>query len=178
MELNVILGTVIASLATVAMVMLIHKLASPGRCEVVSAEWLSRFSVAKYRPMERLLSHSDLAYLRAQTGFRPSLGWRLRFERIRAYRGYLKCLRGDYRKLEAAIGLWIASSPKDRPEFAIHLIKSRARFLAALLSAEFHLVLYGLNMAPRDKSANLVDGLDDLRVYLRRVALVRQVSVI
>jgi hypothetical protein len=173
---NMIIGAALAIGTTAALVLLIHKLASPARCELVSAEWLSRFSVAKYRPMERLLSQSDMRFLGAQKGYRPKVGRRLRMERIRAYRGYLKCLRADYRKLEAAISLWMAGSSKDRPELALGLLKSRIKFQLGLAHAEWRVVLYGLNIAPA-KQVQLVEGLDDLRICLRRVALVRQASL-
>jgi hypothetical protein len=176
MHVDVIVGAVIASGITAAVVALIHKLASPGRCELISAEWLSRFSVAKYRPMERLLSPGDFRFLSAQKGYRPKIARRLRMERVRVYRGYLKCLRADYRKLEAAVGLWMAHSAKDRPEMALDLVKRRIRFHLAMAAAQWRLILFGLNMAP-PSHLRLVDNLDDLRVCLRRAAMVRQASL-
>ncbi len=176
MQGEFIIGAVIAIGTTVALCSLIRKLVSPGRCELVSADWLSRFSVAKYRPMERILSAADFRFLNAQKGYRPKVARRLRWERIRAYRGYLKCLRADYRKLEAAVTLWMAHSPKDRPEMAIELLKRRIRFFLAMAAAEGRLVLFGLNITP-PMHLRLVDDLDDLRVCLRRVAMVRQASL-
>lgn len=175
MQAELIIGAVIAGGITAALVALIHKLASPGRCELVSADWLSRFSVAKYRPMERILSPADFRFLSAQKGYRPKVARRLRWERIRAYRGYLKCLRADYRKLEATVTLWMAHSPKDRPEMALELFRRRIRFHIAMAAAEWRLVLFGLNItAPAH--LRLVDDLDDLRVCLRRAAMVRQAA--
>jgi hypothetical protein len=176
MQEYMIIWVVIASGITTALVVLIHKLASPGRCELVSAEWLGRFSVAKYRPMERLLSPADFCFLSAQKGYRSKAARRLRRERVRAYRGYLKCLRADYRKLEAAVSLSMAHSPKDRPEMALDLLKRRLRFQAALAAAQCRLILFALNVT-WGAQPRLADNLDDLRVCLRRVAMVRQASL-
>jgi hypothetical protein len=70
----------------------------------------------------------------------------------------------------------MAHSPKDRPEMAVELFKRRIRFLLALAAAEGRLVLFGLNIT-LPFHVRLVDDLDDLRVCLRRVAIVRQASL-
>ncbi len=74
----------------VAFGLLIRRLASPAKAELVSTEWLSRFSVAKYRPMERLFSDADYRFLERQRGFNPGIARRLRRERMRVFRGYFR----------------------------------------------------------------------------------------
>jgi hypothetical protein len=160
----------------IVLVLLIRKLVSPARCELVSTEWLSRFSVKKYRPMERLFSEEDYRYLAGQRGFHPRIARQLRRERIRVFRGYLRFLRSDYRKLEAAIALYAASSPVDRPDLARALFQRRVRFTCAVLAAEWRARLYGFGLSPSD-TQNLVAALDDMRDHLRRQALVRQASL-
>ena len=170
--------TVAAAVAggmAIVLVVLFRKLASPGRCELVSTEWLSRFSVAKYRPMERLFSEEDYRYLAGLRGYNPRIARRLRRERISAFRGYLRLLRSDYRKLEAAIGLYMANSLVDRPDLARALFKRRLQFTRAMLAAEWRVRLYGLGLKPSD-TQRLVVALDDMRDHLRRQALVRQAS--
>jgi len=156
--------------------LLFHKLVSPSRCELVSAEWLSRFSVAKYRPMERLFSDEDYRYLARQKGYRPELARRLRRERIKIFRGYLKWISSDFRRLEAAISFWMSHAQQDRPDLAKALLKRRLSFFFALAAARWRLLLYGFGLSTADVR-RLVDSLDQMRVHLRRMALVRQASL-
>ncbi len=159
----------------VAFGLLIRRLASPAKAELVSTEWLSRFSVAKYRPMERLFSDADYRFLERQRGFNPGIARRLRRERMRVFRGYLRCLKSDYRKLESMIALYMANSPVDRPDLAWGLVQRRVQFGFAMLAAEWRLRLYGLGLQPSD-TRRLVVALDDMRSHLRRQALARQAA--
>lgn len=170
-----------AALVTVAGVavvlgLLLRGLALPARAEFVDTEWLSRFSVAKYRPMERLFSEDDYRYLARQRGYQPEIARRLRRERVRVFRGYLRCLKSDYRKLEAAIALYMADSPVDRPDLARSLFRRRIQFTWAVLAAEWRLRFRGLGLSPVD-AHRLVTAVDDMRSHLRRQALVRQASL-
>jgi hypothetical protein len=166
----------VAGAMAIVLVLLIRKLVSPARCELVSTEWLSRFSVAKYRPMERLFSEEDYRYLNGRRGYHPRIARQLRRERIGVFRGYLRLLRSDYRRLEAAIGLYVADSPVDRPDLARALIQRRLQFTRAVLAAEWRLRLHGFGVSPPD-TQRLVAALDDMRTHLRRQALVRQASL-
>ena len=166
----------VAGGAAIVLAILIRKLGSPASAEVVSTVWLSRFSVAKYRPMERLFSEEDFRFLAGQRGYNPGIARRLRRERIRAFRGYLRLLRSDYRKLEAAMSLYMANSPVDRPDLARALFKRRVQFTCAVLAAEWRVRLYGFGLSPSD-TRRLVAALDDMRDHLRRQALVRQASL-
>jgi len=161
--------------AAIILAILIRELGSPARGEVISTVWLSRFSVAKYRPMERLFSEEDYRFLAGQRGYSPRIARRLRRERIKVFRGYLRLLRSDYRKLEAAIALYMANSPVDRPDLAKALFKRRIHFTCALLAAEWRARLYGMGLTQSD-TQRLVAALDDMRDHLRRQALVRQAS--
>ena len=168
----------VPALAGLAIVLclLLRNLAMPARGELISTEWLSRFSVARYRPMERLFSEEDYHYLARQRGFHPRIARQLRRERIRIFRGYLRCLKSDYRRLEAAIALYMADSPVDRPDLAKSLFHRRLQFMWAVLNAEWRLRLYGFGLSPMD-AQRLVTAVDDMRSHLRRQALVRQASL-
>ncbi len=175
------LPTIAVALATVAglavvLGLLLRKLVSPAGCELVETEWLSRFSVAKYRPMERLFSKEDYRFLERQRGFHPGMVRQLRRERVRVFRGYLRCLKSDYRRLEAAIALYMADSPVDRPDLARALFRRRIRFTAAVLAAEWRLRFRGFGLSPLD-AQRLVAAVDDMRSQLRRQALLRQASL-
>ena len=160
----------------VVLVILFQRLVSPSRCELVSTEWLSRFSVAKYRPMERLFSDEDYRYLARQKGYRPDIAKRLRRERISIFRGYLKCISGDFRRLEAAASFWMAHAPQDRPDLAKALLKRRLVFIGALMGAKWRLWLYGFGLSTADVH-RLVDSLDGMRVHLGRMAPAQQASL-
>ncbi|HSW49345.1 MAG TPA: hypothetical protein VLH09_04180 [Bryobacteraceae bacterium] len=155
---------------------LLRTLVSPSRCELVNADWLSRFSVARYRPMERLFSEEDYHYLARQKGYRPEVAKRLRRERIKVFRGYLSWLTSDFRRLEAAASFCMAHAPQDRPDLAKALLKRRLAFSAALIGARWRLLLYGFGLSNADVH-RLIGSLDDMRVELRRVALVRQATL-
>ena len=160
----------------VVLALLFHRLVSPSRCELVSTEWLSRFSVARYRPMERLFAEEDYRFLARQKGYCEDVARRLRRERIKIFRGYLKCISGDFRRLEAAASFWMANAPQDRPDLAKALMKRRLSFFAALMGAKWRLLLYGFGLSTADVH-RLVDSLDDMRVQLRRMAMARQASL-
>jgi hypothetical protein len=164
-----------ASLAC-ALALAFQRLLSPNRCELVSTEWLSRFSVARYRPMQRLLSEEDYRFLERQQGYHPRLARRLRRKRIKVLRGYLDCIRSDFRRLEAAINFCVAHSPKDRPELAKSVLKKRLVFSYALMAVRFRLLLYALGLGTADIQG-LIGSLDEMRVHLRRVALAQPIPL-
>ncbi len=66
-------------------------------------DWLENFSVSKYRPMERLLSEEYFEFLVSQEGYEPKIGKRLRSERRRIFRGYLRSIRRDFQRLEVPL---------------------------------------------------------------------------
>ncbi len=174
--LLVAIAATVAGGAAFLMVLFLWKLASPNRREPVTADWLGRFSLEKYRPMQRLLAEEDFQYLAAQEYSPPWLAARLRRQRIQAFRGYLKWLSNDYRRLEAALLLLMANSPNDRPDLARDLLKRRLTFSFAILAAEWRLVLFRFGATPGDVS-RLVAVLDDMRGDLCWTALARQASL-
>jgi len=126
--------------------------------------------------MERLFAQEDYCFLARQKGYDPRIATRLRRERIKVFRGYLRCISGDFRRLEAAISFWMAHAPEDRPDLAKALLKRRFLFSCAVLMAKWRLLLYGFGLGPADVQ-RLVGSLDDMRLHLRRMALERQASL-
>ena len=63
----------------------------------VTAEWIDELSVDGYQPMMRLLENDDIRLLRAQPGFTRQMAAKLRRERCRVFRSYLRCLNSDLR---------------------------------------------------------------------------------
>src|SRR5580692_10972349 len=62
----------------------------------VSVEWINDLSIARYRPMERLLTEEDYRFLASQPGIDKKALRRLRGERRKIFRGYLACLSHDF----------------------------------------------------------------------------------
>ncbi|MFB3777078.1 MAG: hypothetical protein ACE141_05680 [Bryobacteraceae bacterium] len=170
------IAAITGGVVALVLALLFQRLVSPSRCELVSSDWLSRFSVARYRPMERLFSEEDYRYLARQKGYRSDIARRLRRERIKVFRGYLSWISADFRRLEAAASFWMAHAPQDRPDMARALLKRRLSFTAAMLGARWRLLLYGFGLSNADVH-RLIGSLDEMRVELRRMVLVRQATL-
>ena len=89
---------------------------------------LAEFSVETYRPMERLLLEDDFHFLRWQTGFAPDLEKRLRADRRRVFRAYLRGLTADFRLLHRAARILVSQHPEDRPDLAAGLVRQQLLF--------------------------------------------------
>lgn len=135
----------------------------------LNPDWLRSFDTGKYRPMERLLSEADFAFLAAQSGYEPRIGRNLRSARRRIFRQYLCCLRKDFARLEACLRWMMVHSSADRPDLARALRRQKLAFMFGMLAVEGRLLLHGLGLQPADV-ARLVGSLDLLRGELRRLA--------
>ena len=93
----------------------------------------------RYRPMLRLLSDND-----ADAITDPLLRRKLRAQRCKVFREYLRHLTEDYGKLLAGLRLIMTQSGRDRSDLAMALAKNRILFAIALCRVEFRLGLYGL----------------------------------
>jgi hypothetical protein len=94
----------------------------------VSVDWINDLSIARYRPMERLLSEEDYRFLASQPGFDKKMLRRIRSERRKVFRGYLACLSRDFSLVGAALRLMMMYSAQDRPDLAGILYKQQALF--------------------------------------------------
>ena len=95
--MNVVVGAgVVAGLLLLCAVTLVWKLLSSIRIRNVDPEWLKNFSVSSYRPMERLLDEGDIRFLTEHPGYEPGMENRLRADRRRIFRLYLKNLGRDF----------------------------------------------------------------------------------
>jgi hypothetical protein len=67
-------ATFVAVALLITFLALVRRVAAPSRtAEGDLGTWLDSFSVARYRPMERLLSEADYEFLAAQPGYDPSI---------------------------------------------------------------------------------------------------------
>jgi hypothetical protein len=114
--------------------------------------------VGRYRPMLRLLADADLDFAASN----PVVRGRIRAQRRKIFRGYLRCLAGEYAGLLAGLRRMMVESGADRPDLAKALAKNRVMFAMALCSVEIHLGLHALGVGKVDVSG-LVEALDALR---------------
>jgi hypothetical protein len=121
---------------------LFWRLASRFDAQQCTAEWLDRFSLESYAPMERLLDKSDADFLASQPGYRPEIAKRLMAERRKIFGAYLGLLVRDFNQLAGIGKLMIVYSERDRRDFARSLWRQQARFYARVCAVRFQLALY------------------------------------
>jgi len=150
----------------IALFLLVRKLAFNGSSLPLNAEWIDELSIERYRPMMRLLDGADLDFLRSQPGFTPRMAAKLRTQRCQIFRGYLRCLNGDFQRVCAAIKILMLQSREDRPDLAGLLIQQQMRFACEMGLVYFRLFLYRWGLCGVDVSS-LVKNFDRMRLELR-----------
>ena len=165
------MGIVVGVSLTAVLVLLtfaffIWRLVSTTRVCEVNPEWIKNFSVAAYRPMERLLSEADVEFLKSHPGYEPKMGKALRSDRIRVFRAYLVSLGRDFNRLHLALRLTVLHSPEDRQDLATALIKQKLLFFAGLIAIHVKLGLYTLGVGTVDVRG-LIATLDTMSLQLR-----------
>ncbi len=153
----------------VSFAFLFWRLASREDVRQWPADWLNEEPSAKYRPMERLLDETDTQLLASYPNLAPCVGRRLRAERRRIFRVYMRSLRRDFGRIYAATKLLILYSEADRPDLAIELLKQRARFAYGMLALECLLVCHTAGVGTVDVHG-LIASLDTMRAQLRALA--------
>lgn len=137
---------------------LLRRLTEPG----VGQEDIQRiegFSVSSYGPMYRLLEEEDVEFLRSQPGYEPGLERKLRKQRVRIFRGYLRSLGRDFNALHRAARTLVAHAPEDQPELASQLFRQGLTFWSRMAMVQVEVVLYAWNLQSTVRSAqNLVEA--------------------
>jgi hypothetical protein len=152
----------------VAVAVLLRSLGSGGQVLPVTAEWIDELSIERYRPMLRLLDSGDLEFLRSQPGYSPRMEANLRAQRCQVFRGYLRCLNTDFRRVCMALKLVMAQSQQDRPDLASVLVHHQIMFTSGMLAIQARLFLYRWGVCTVDVS-NLVQIFDVMRLELRNM---------
>jgi hypothetical protein len=176
MNMPMLMAVLLTGSAAAVMIVLLRKLSSPHRDQTFNTDWLSRFSIARYRPMQRILAEDDYRFLEAQECYHPSIASNLRRKRAVAFRSYLTCLKADFGRLDSAIRLYMAACSQDRPDLAQAVLKRRLVFAYALTLAEWRLLLFRFGLGTVDIEA-LIGSLDGMRLQLGQMALARQASI-
>ena len=156
----------ICGLLAIGLLLIIRKLAFSGGDLPVTAEWIDELSTERYRPMMRLLDGRDLEFLSSQPGFTPQLAARIRVQRCQIFRGYLRCLSADFRRITAALKLIMLHSRQDRPDLARTLVRQQLAFGWGMLVVHCRLFLYRWGLCTVDVTG-LVRIFDSVRVELR-----------
>jgi hypothetical protein len=152
-------------LATVAVV---WKLSSADRSLPVTAEWIDELSTDRYLPMMRLLASGDIEFLRSQAGFTPKMESQLRAQRCQIFRGYLRRLDMDFKRVCMALKLVLVQSEQDRPDLSAILVHHQIMFTSGLLAVYFRLFLYRWGICTVDVTS-LVQIFDVMRIELRNL---------
>jgi hypothetical protein len=149
----------------VAGLLLIRKLAGPSTVAECDPNWFQEFDLAKYKPMARLLTEGDYKFVADQPGFTPKTLRKLRAERRRIFRSYLRSLVRDFQRLHMAARMLLIYSPVDRPDLAAALLRQRITFSLAVLAVEFRLGLHALGVGTVDVRA-LLGALETMRANI------------
>ena len=165
---------VLALLATVFS-FLIRKLFARVEQNESPADWLTRFSVDTYRPMERLLNEADYRFLARQPGFEPRIARELRAERKKIFRAYLRELIADFHRLLHIANLMLVYSNVDRPDLAKAIFRLRMRFYLTVIQTELSLTLQPLPVRPVNPIA-LIGALDLMRQNTQQLAVGQALS--
>lgn len=168
MDLVLALAAFVCLSVGAALVFLFRRLIAGPKSLPVSVDWINDLSVARYRPMERLLSEEDYSFLASHPGFDKKLLRRIRSERRRVFRGYLGCLSRDFALVGAALRLMMMYSSQDRPDLAGILYKQQALFAIAMLGVQWRLLLHACGLGNVDVRG-LVRAMEQMRLELRQM---------
>lgn len=166
MNLAMDISVLVCSLWLGALAVVIRRLGFATRDLPVTAEWIDELSVERYRPMARLLDSGDMEFLRSQPGFTPGTLRRVRSQRRKIFRGYLRCLQNDFASVCAAIKLVMLQSEQGRLELAAALLRHRLMFAAGMAVAHCRLAVCRWGVCEVDV-AGLVKRFDRMRSELR-----------
>ncbi len=165
MDLNIIFAAVL-SVCTVGFFAVLLKglLSRKEAAHRISAEWLENFSTDRYRPMQRLLRQDDFRFLMAQGEAGRKAARKLRAERRRIFRAYLRSMTRDFTRITSVLQLSIASADRDRSELSMLLWREAFNFRYALFVVHIRLGLHATGMSV--DTAQLVRSLDKLRIEM------------
>jgi hypothetical protein len=159
----------------VGILLLVRKLAGPATVSECDPEWINNFSIARYRPMLRLLDETDYKFLALQPGYSKNVIENLRAERREIFREYLRNLVRDFHKLHLAARMVLVYAPQDRPDLAMMLVRQRVLFTFAILAVECRLMLHVFGIGTVD-IRNVITALDNMRANVSGFAAAQQTA--
>jgi hypothetical protein len=162
---GVLLPVLICAAVLVGLALVLHNLTRAESALPVTAEWINELSTERYRPMMRLLDVADIEFLRNQPGYTRAIETRLRAQRCQIFRGYLRCLNLDFKRVATALKIFLTQSEHDRPDLAAMLVQHQIRFATATIAVHFQLLLFQYGIGRVDAGA-LLKLFDLVRVEL------------
>jgi hypothetical protein len=135
--------------------------------EALEAE--TEFSLARYEPMARLLSHEDLDFLKSQPGYTAEMGRKFSRERRRIFRMYLSELKRDFSRLHADARAVVANLGEEYSSLVGVLIRQQVRFWYEMTAVEMRLSLSWTGIAAVD-ARGLVEALGLMHLEINRLA--------
>jgi hypothetical protein len=129
---------------------------------------LDSFSLARYQPMNRLLSADDLEYLASQPGCRPGTIAQFKRDRRRIFRMYLRELAADFQALHVEARKMAAACPEQHSALVGSLLGQQVTFWKALLAIEVRLMMpshAGVDIA------ELIASVEALRLDIARMSV-------
>ncbi len=116
------------------------------------------------------MADEDLAFLRAQPGYRPEIGRKFSRERRRILRLYLQELACDFHRLHAHARAMVAALPADNSPLVGMLLRQQVRFWYEMAAIELRLSL-DLMPATPVHVRSFVDTLATMHAEIGRVTV-------
>jgi len=152
-DVGAILTVLLAGLGLAIFAICRFALARPE--DLYDPRWLEELCTNRYRPMMRLLDGRDLEFLRSQPAVTPQIVARLRQQRCRIFRGYLKCLTRDFQRVCWAIRILMMQANQDRPDLARLLLRSQLSFALGVCNMHVRVTLFAWGVGTVDMSGLL-----------------------
>jgi hypothetical protein len=108
------------------------------------------FSPVHYEPMKRLLSEEDFNFLKSRPGVGPALVRRLRVQRRKVFRTYLRELASDFHRLHDEARVMLTVAPEEYSDLVPTLMRAQMRFWTALAGVEMRLALHTFGICQVD----------------------------
>jgi len=126
------------------------------------SEAVPEWSVARYRPMARLLDSEDLEFLASRPGYSRGMGNQFRDSRRRIFRMYLAELAADFERLHAVARRMAAEAPEQHADLVSVLMRQQIAFWRSLAAIELRLALSWAGLAPAS-AGRLLDIVEQLQ---------------
>jgi hypothetical protein len=144
------LGAIVFGLVGAAFAYLVRQLLARPNLPEFDSTWINRFSVRRYKALERLVSDRDERFLSSHPACQPGMVRRLRRERRRILRTFLRGIRRDFERLCLAGRLIALYSPVDRPDLTRDLVRLQIVFQFALARVWLQVYLAGWGLGSVD----------------------------
>ena len=168
MILVIAISIVMISALALALVVVMRSLGSTGQSLPVTAEWIDELSIERYKPMMRLFDAGDFEALRSQPGYSPRMAAKLRAERCASFRGSLRDLNMDFRRVCMALKIVMVQSEHDRPDLAAALIHHQIMFTCGMIMINARLFLFRWGNCTVDVTS-MLQIFDVMRLELRNL---------